>query len=137
MFIKFNDCIPDSDLEVTDDDVIKAFKSLGYQQLIFKNQVINPLNLNWKENKNMTKEFIAFKTISDVEGMSFQEFASYANPNYVGKEETTLRRISEINRMYECRHGCYRLVMESGSAYMLRPREAEKLIDALTHSYKK
>ena len=41
MFIKFNDCLPDDDLKVTDNDVIKAFKSLGYKQLIFKNQVIN------------------------------------------------------------------------------------------------
>ncbi len=36
MFIKFNDCLPDNDLKVTDSDVIKAFKSLGYKRLIFK-----------------------------------------------------------------------------------------------------
>lgn len=85
----------------------------------------------------MNQEFIVFKAISDADGMTFNEFESYANPNYVGKEETVLRRASEISRMYECRHGCYKLVMESGSGYILRPREAEKLIDTLTRGYKK
>lgn len=36
MFLKFNDLLSDEDLKVTDGDVIKAFKSLGYKRLIFK-----------------------------------------------------------------------------------------------------
>lgn len=85
----------------------------------------------------MNQEFIAFKIISSADSKDFQEFASYANPNYVGKTETVLRRIAEIHSMYECRHGCYKLVMENGRFYMLRPSEAEKLIETLTHGYKK
>lgn len=36
MFLKLNDLLSDEDLKVTDSDVIKAFKSLGYKQLLFK-----------------------------------------------------------------------------------------------------
>lgn len=48
MFIKLNDCLLDSDLKVTDDDVIKAFKSLGYKQLIFKKSGYKPAKLKGK-----------------------------------------------------------------------------------------
>lgn len=48
MFIKFNDCLPDNDLKVTDDDVIKAFKSLGYKQLIFKKSGYKPVKMKEK-----------------------------------------------------------------------------------------
>lgn len=47
MFIKFNDCLPDNDLKVTDDDVIKAFKSLGYKQ-IFKKSGYKPVKMKGK-----------------------------------------------------------------------------------------
>lgn len=48
MFIKLNDCLPDNNLKVTDDDVIKAFKSLDYKQLIFKKSGYKPVKLKGK-----------------------------------------------------------------------------------------
>ena len=47
-FIKLNDCLPDDDLKVTDNDVIKAFKSLGYKQLIFKKSGYKPVKMKGK-----------------------------------------------------------------------------------------
>lgn len=48
MFIKLNDCLLDDDLKVTGDDVIKAFKSLSYRQLIFKKSGYKPAKLKGK-----------------------------------------------------------------------------------------
>ena len=36
MFLKLNDLLSDEDLKVTDSDVIKAFKSLGYKSVKMK-----------------------------------------------------------------------------------------------------
>lgn len=48
MFIKLNDCLLDNDLKVTDSEVVEAFKSLGYKQLIFKKSGYKPVKLKGK-----------------------------------------------------------------------------------------
>ena len=45
MFLKFDDLLSGEDLKVTDNDVIKAFKSLGYKRLIFKNSGYKPVKM--------------------------------------------------------------------------------------------
>lgn len=48
MFLKLNDLLSDEDLKVTDSDVIKAFKSLGYKRLIFKKSDYQPVKMKGK-----------------------------------------------------------------------------------------
>lgn len=45
MFLKLNGLLPDDDLKVTDQEVVNAFKSLGYKQLIFKKSGYKPAKL--------------------------------------------------------------------------------------------
>ena len=45
MFLKLDDILSDDDLKVTDQEVIKAFKSLGYKRLIFKKSGYKPVKM--------------------------------------------------------------------------------------------
>lgn len=85
----------------------------------------------------MVQEFITFKIIPNHTALSLKDFSAYTDPNYKGETRTVLERIENIDHLREQRHGCYLLKLKDGGSMMLPPSEAEKLIETLTHSYKK
>lgn len=85
----------------------------------------------------MAQEFITFKAIPNPTSLSIDTFKAYANPNHNGKEHTILERVDSIESLGEQRHGCYKLYLKNSRYYMLKPSEAEKVIETLIHNYKK
>ena len=85
----------------------------------------------------MTQEFITFKIIPNHTALPLEDFKAYADPNYEGDKRTVLERIENIDHLREQRHGCSLLKLKDGGSMMLPPSDAEKLIETLTHNYKK
>lgn len=48
MFLKLDDVLSDEDLKVTDNEVVEAFKSLGYKRLLFKKSGYRPVKMKGK-----------------------------------------------------------------------------------------
>ena len=85
----------------------------------------------------MTQEFIAFKVIAKSAELTFNDFNAYTDPSYQGNERTILERTDNIADLREKAHGCFKLKLKDKHSYMLSPREAEKVIETLTHNYKR
>lgn len=85
----------------------------------------------------MAQEFIAFKIIPNHHTLSLNDFSKYTDLNYNGETRTVLEHMGNIDHSREQRHGCYSLKLKDGGSMMLPPSEAEKIIETLTHSYKK
>lgn len=85
----------------------------------------------------MAQEFIAFKVIANSTELTFNDFNAYTDPSYQGNERTILERTDNIVGMQEKAHGCFQLKLKDKHSYMLSPHEAEKVIETLTHNYKR
>lgn len=85
----------------------------------------------------MAQEFIAFKIIPNHHALSLEGFKTYTESNYNSETRTVLEHMGNIDHLREQRHGCFLLKLKDGGSMMLPPSEAEKVIETLTHSYKK